>query len=62
MTLTQFLVIAVIVAVLLAALVIYGRLSKSDKVLMRESCHGDCAHCSIECHEKQDGTDGQGGV
>lgn len=53
MTVIQLLVIAVIVAVLLAALVIYGRLSKSDKVLMRESCHGDCAHCSIECHDKE---------
>ena len=47
--LTQIIVIFAIVVVLLAALTFYGKRANLKKPLMKESCHGSCADCAVNC-------------
>lgn len=51
----NIIVIFGVVAVLLAALFIWGKHSKDQTPLMKESCHGNCAECSSACKEKPKG-------
>jgi len=50
---TQIIVVFAVIAVLFTALVIYGRFAKLKKPLMKESCHGSCADCSINCKDRK---------
>ena len=50
---SQIIVVFAVIAVLFTALVIYGRFAKLKKPLMKESCHGSCADCSINCKDRK---------
>ena len=51
--LTKVLLIAAAAAVLIGALIIYGRHSKNQTPMMNGGCHGDCAHCASRCEDEQ---------
>ena len=51
--LMQIAVIAAIVIVLLAILTWYGKHADLKKPLMKESCHGSCADCAIDCKNRK---------
>ena len=45
----KIVVIAAIVVVLLGILTWYGKHADLKKPLMKESCHGSCADCAVNC-------------
>ena len=47
------LIILFCVIAAITALVIYGRFAKLKKPLMKESCHGSCADCAINCKDRK---------
>lgn len=51
--LTKVLLIAAAAAVLIGALIIYGRHSKNQSPHDERGCHGDCAHCASRCEDEK---------
>lgn len=49
----QIIGVAIVVAVLLVALFVYGMVSKSKDSMMQGGCHGNCSSCPSNCKNEQ---------
>lgn len=50
---SRIVIIAIIVAALLALLFLYGRRANLKTPLMKDSCHGSCADCTLNCKDRK---------